>query len=67
MCTNIMVKKTWRNRLTAFNSTARRYSHASPDMMISGVFLSLEVSSLVRRVKRKDVGEGKDEDKAKES
>lgn len=61
MCTNIMVKKTWRNRLTAFNNTARRYSHASPDMMISGCFfLSLVVSSLIKRVIREDVGEGKD-------
>jgi hypothetical protein len=29
-----MVKKTWRNRLTAFISTARRYNHASPDIVI---------------------------------
>lgn len=30
----MMVKKTWRNRLTAFISTAKRYNHASPDMMM---------------------------------
>lgn len=30
----MMVKKTWRNRLTAFMSTAKRYNHASPDMVI---------------------------------
>lgn len=29
----MMVKKTWRKRLTAFIRTAMRYSHASPDMM----------------------------------
>ena len=29
----IMVKKTCRKRLTAFISTARRYSHASPDII----------------------------------
>lgn len=29
----MMVKKTWRKRLTAFIRTAIRYSHASPDMM----------------------------------
>ena len=32
----IMVKKTWRNKLTAFMSTASRYSHASPDIIASG-------------------------------
>lgn len=30
----MMVKKTWRKRLTAFISTANRYSHASPDIMV---------------------------------
>lgn len=29
----MMVKKTWRNRLTALISTANRYSHASPDIL----------------------------------
>ena len=29
----MMVKKTCRNRFTAFISTARRYSHASPDII----------------------------------
>jgi hypothetical protein len=29
----IMVKKTWRNRLTALINTARRNSQASPDIM----------------------------------
>ena len=29
----MIVKKTCRNRLTAFISTASRYSHASPDIM----------------------------------
>ena len=29
----MMVKKTWRNRLTAFMSTAKRYNHASPDIL----------------------------------
>ena len=29
----MMVKKTCRNRLTAFMSTAKRYNHASPDML----------------------------------
>jgi hypothetical protein len=30
----MMVKNTWRNRLTAFMSTARRYNHASPDILL---------------------------------
>ena len=30
----IIVKNTWRNRLTAFMSTANRYSHASPDIIV---------------------------------
>lgn len=30
----IMVKKTWRKRFTAFISTARRYNHASPDIIV---------------------------------
>lgn len=29
----IIVKKTWRNRFTAFISTASKYSHASPDIL----------------------------------
>lgn len=29
----MMVKKTWRKRLTALMRTASRYSHASPDMV----------------------------------
>ena len=29
----MIVKKTWRNRLTAFITTAKRYNHASPDML----------------------------------
>ena len=29
----MIVKKTWRNRLTALISTANRYNHASPDIM----------------------------------
>lgn len=32
----IIVKKTWRNRLTAFMSTAKRYNHASPDIVMDG-------------------------------
>jgi hypothetical protein len=32
----MMVKKTCRNRLTAFISTASRYSHASPDIIGGG-------------------------------
>jgi hypothetical protein len=32
----IMVKKTWRKRLTAFISTAKRYNHASPDIFANG-------------------------------
>jgi len=30
----MIVKKTWRKRLTAFMSTASRYSHASPDILL---------------------------------
>jgi hypothetical protein len=33
----IMVKKTWRKRLTAFISTANRYSQASPDIVTTRV------------------------------
>lgn len=29
----MIVKKTWRKRLTAFTSTAKRYNHASPDIL----------------------------------
>lgn len=29
----MMVKKTWRKRLTALMSTAKRYNHASPDIL----------------------------------
>ena len=29
----IIVKKTWRNKLTAFINTANKYNHASPDIM----------------------------------
>lgn len=29
----IMVKNTWRKRLTAFINTAKRYNHASPDIL----------------------------------
>lgn len=32
----IIVKKTWRKRLTAFISTANRYNQASPDMVTAG-------------------------------
>ena len=32
----MIVKKTWRKRLTAFISTANRYSQASPDMVSVG-------------------------------
>lgn len=30
----MMVKKTWRNRLTAFINTANKYSHASPVIVV---------------------------------
>ena len=33
----MMVKKTCRKRLTAFMSTASKYSHASPDIMGDGL------------------------------
>jgi hypothetical protein len=29
----MMVKKTWRKRLTALMMTAKRYNHASPDIL----------------------------------
>jgi hypothetical protein len=32
----MIVKKTWRKRLTAFMSTAKRYNHASPDILAFG-------------------------------
>ena len=31
----MIVKKTCRNRFTAFISTANRYSHASPDIIVA--------------------------------
>jgi hypothetical protein len=31
----MMVKKTCRNRLTAFINTANKYNHASPDIVIA--------------------------------
>jgi hypothetical protein len=31
--TYIMVKNTWRKRLTAFTNTDNRYNHASPDII----------------------------------
>lgn len=31
----MIVKKTWRNRLTALIRTANRYSHASPDIILN--------------------------------
>lgn len=43
----MIVKKTWRKRLTAFMSTANRYSHASPDM--TGKRVSREYSSILHR------------------
>ena len=39
----IIVKKTCKKRLTAFMSTARRYSHASPDIMCGFVYYSISV------------------------
>ena len=39
----IIVKKTCKKRLTAFMSTARRYSHASPDIMCDIVYYSISV------------------------
>jgi hypothetical protein len=33
----MIVKKTWRKRLTAFISTANRYNHASPVIVGVGV------------------------------
>ena len=37
----MIVKNTWRKRLTAFMSTANRYSHASPDIMRKKAALGL--------------------------
>lgn len=45
----MMVKKTWRKRLTALINTAMRYSHASPDMLTviqSRTSVFLDVSSV---------------------
>lgn len=33
----MMVKNTWRKRLTAFISTASRYNHASPDILATKI------------------------------
>ena len=44
----MIVKKTCKKRLTAFISTARRYSHASPDIIWT-VSISLYPSALGAR------------------
>lgn len=40
----MIVKKTCRNRFTAFISTARRYNHASPDIIWASVVTQYKVS-----------------------
>lgn len=38
----MMVKKTWRNKLTAFMSTENRKSHASPDILMVSSYILIE-------------------------
>jgi hypothetical protein len=44
-----MVKKTWRKRFTAFMSTPKRYSHASPDIIVAPQMDSLGSSFRLQR------------------
>ncbi len=45
----MIVKKTWRNRLTAFMTTAKRYNHASPDMLATVKLPNGRYGSRLRR------------------
>ena len=52
----MMVKKTCKKRLTAFMSTARRYSHASPDIMCGFIYYSISVCEVLACVVFGEVG-----------
>ena len=52
----MMVKKTCKKRLTAFMSTARRYSHASPDIMCGFMYYSILVCEVLACVVFGEVG-----------
>jgi hypothetical protein len=42
----MIVKKTCKNKFTALISTANRYSHASPDIMVGERESSLQISKI---------------------
>ena len=52
----MIVKKTCKKRLTAFISTARRYSHASPDIMCGYMYCSISVCRVLACVVLGEVG-----------
>ena len=52
----MIVKKTCKKRLTAFISTARRYSHASPDIMCGYMYCSILVCRVLACVVLGEVG-----------
>lgn len=56
----MIVKKTCRNKLTAFISTANRYSHASPDIIFA-IELPRLVSRVFRRLRQVSRRQGQDE------
>ena len=52
----MIVKKTCKKRLTAFMSTARRYSHASPDIMCGVMYYTTSEYGVLACVVLGDVG-----------
>jgi hypothetical protein len=50
----IIVKNTCRKRLTAFISTAKRYSHASPDMLVMSELVSADSELLIENREAKN-------------
>lgn len=52
----MIVKKTCKKRLTAFISTARRYSHASPDIMCDYMYYSISICGVLACVVFREVG-----------
>ena len=52
----MIVKKTCKKRLTAFISTARRYSHASPDIMCGFIYYFISGCGVLACVVLVEVG-----------
>ena len=52
----MIVKKTCKKRLTAFMSTARRYSHASPDIMCGVMYYTISEYGVLACVALGEVG-----------